>query len=113
MLSENIQLRGRVIDLEKQTEDNDARRIADHALAVKDQLETQLAQWGELIAGLGVEPPTKRHSPSTNKALQKSKPSFNANRPSPSQRRLRDVARDIEDLGSISEHKSFSRQSLK
>ncbi|KAF4123754.1 Shugoshin C terminus [Geosmithia morbida] len=111
MLSENIQLRGRVIDLEKQVDDNESRRIADHALAIKSQLESQLSQWGELIAGLGLEPPSKRRPSGIQKTSQRPI-SFNNNRPSPSQRRLRDVARDIEDLGSISEHKSFSRQSL-
>uniref|UniRef100_A0A8H7NDQ2 Shugoshin N-terminal coiled-coil domain-containing protein n=1 Tax=Bionectria ochroleuca TaxID=29856 RepID=A0A8H7NDQ2_BIOOC len=57
MLSENLQLRSRILELEKQVEDNDARRIADHALAIKAKLESQLTEWGDLIAGLGLEPP--------------------------------------------------------
>jgi hypothetical protein len=116
MLSENIQLRGRIFELEKQAEDNEARRIADHALAIKAQLESQLTQWGELISGLGLEPPPKRHSPSigrTTGTKTKRRTSFTFTKLSPSQRRLRDVAKDIEQLGHISEHKSYSRRSMK
>lgn len=112
MLSENVELRGKIIELEKQVEDNETRRIADHALTIKAKLESQLTQWGELIAGLGLEPPPKRHSPSI-RASTKRRTTFNPNRLSPSQRRLRDVARDIEDLGHISEHKTYPRKSMK
>lgn len=113
MLSENIELRGRILELEKQVEDNEARRIADHALAIKAKLESQLTEWGTLIAGLGLEPPPKRqYSPSVRKTTRR-RTSFGAPRISPSQRRLRDVARDIEELGNISEHKSYPRLSMK
>ncbi|KAK2591085.1 hypothetical protein QQS21_011218 [Conoideocrella luteorostrata] len=112
MLSENLELRGRILELEKQVEDNESRRIADHALAIKAKLEAQLSEWGSLLSGLGLEPPMKRHSPRIRKNV-KQRMSFSAiNRPSPSQRRLRDIARDIEELGSISEARLSSRQSL-
>lgn len=110
MLSENVELRGRIIELEKKAEDNESRRIADHALAIKAQLESQLTEWGTLIAGLGLEPPPKRRSPCIRRTSSRS--SFQFTRTSPSQRRLRDVAKDIEELGHISEHKSYSRMSL-
>lgn len=112
MLSENLELRGRILELEKEVEDNDSRRIADHALAIKDKLESQLTEWGILLAGLGLEPPMKRHSPRIRKSA-KSRLSFSSARPSPSQRRLRDIAKDIEELGSIAENKSYPRRSMK
>ncbi|QGI89083.1 hypothetical protein CEK26_000298 [Fusarium fujikuroi] len=111
MLSENLELRGRIIELEKELEDNDTRRIADHALAIKAKLESQLTEWGTLLAGLGLEPPMKRHSPRPRKST-KPRISFSSARPSPSQRRLRDMAREIEELGHISETKSYPRQSM-
>lgn len=112
MLSENLELRSRILELERQVEDNEARRIADHAMVIKEKLESQLTEWGILLAGLGLEPPMKRHSPRIRKST-KHPMSFSANRPSPSQRRLRDIARDIEDLGHISETKSYPRRSMK
>ncbi|KAG6223118.1 hypothetical protein E4U34_001047 [Claviceps purpurea] len=111
MLSENLELRSRVLELEAQVENNEARRIADHALAIKARLEAQLTEWGSLLSGLGMEPPMKRPSPEMRKTM-KHRMSFCPGRPSPSQRRLRDIARDIEELGSISERRSSSRQSL-
>lgn len=112
MLSENIQLRGKIFELEKQSEDSEARRIADHALAIKAQLESQLTQWGELISGLGLEPPLKRHSPAIGRPTRR-RTSFTYTKLSPSQRRLRDVANDVEQLGHISEYKPYSRRSMK
>ncbi|KAG5952987.1 hypothetical protein E4U53_007272 [Claviceps sorghi] len=111
MLSENLELRSRILELEAQVENNEARRIADHSLAIKAKLEAQLAEWGSLLSGLGEEPPIKRHSPRIRNNM-KQRMSFCPDRPSPSQRRLRDIARDIEELGSISENRSLSRQSL-
>lgn len=112
MLSENLELRSRILELEKQVEDNEARRIADHALAIKAKLEAQLAEWASLLSGLGLEPPMKKQSPRIRKNIRQ-RMSFISNRPSPSQRRLRDIARDIEEMGSISENRPSSRQSLK
>ncbi|CAM1510451.1 Fc.00g007860.m01.CDS01 [Cosmosporella sp. VM-42] len=111
MLSENLELRSRILELEKEAEDNDNRRIADHALAIKHKLESQLTEWGTLLAGLGLEPPMKKLSPRIRKST-KPRLSFSSARPSPSQRRLRDIARDIEELGHISEHKSYPRRTM-
>ncbi|KAL6877857.1 hypothetical protein HDV57DRAFT_518697 [Trichoderma longibrachiatum] len=111
MLSENLELRSRILELEKQVEDSEARRIADHAMAIKAKLEAQLTEWGTLIAGLGLEPPAKRHSPMIRRRAKQTM-SFSASRPSPSQRRLRDIARDIEELGHIPEARSNSRRSM-
>lgn len=111
MLSENLELRSRILELERELEDNDTRRIADHALAIKEKLESQLTEWGSLLAGLGLEPPMKRRSPQVRRTT-KPRLSFSSARPSPSQRRLRDIARDIEELGHISETKSHPRMSM-
>jgi Shugoshin N-terminal coiled-coil region len=113
MLSDNIRLRGRILELEKKTEDSEAQRIADHALAIKAQLEAQLAQWGDLISGLGVEPPPKRHSPSMGRTSTRRRTSFTYTKSSPSQRRLHEIAKDVEQLGHIAEHKAYSRRSMK
>ncbi|PNP49125.1 hypothetical protein THARTR1_10199 [Trichoderma harzianum] len=111
MLSENLELRSRILELEKQVDDSESRRIADHAMAIKAKLESQLTEWGSLIAELGLEPPAKRHSPMI-KRRSKNPMSFSASRPSPSQRRLREIAKDVEELGFISENRSNSRRSM-
>ncbi|KAK4075122.1 uncharacterized protein Triagg1_4786 [Trichoderma aggressivum f. europaeum] len=109
MLSENLELRSRILELEKQVDDSESRRIADHAMAIKAKLESQLTEWGSLIAELGLEPPAKRHSPMIKR---RSKNRFSASRPSPSQRRLREIAKDVEELGFIGENRSNSRRSM-
>ncbi|PTB40042.1 uncharacterized protein TrAFT101_004913 [Trichoderma asperellum] len=111
MLSENLELRSRILELEKQVEDNEAQRIADHAMAIKARLESQLTEWGSLIAELGLEPPAKRHSPMIRRRPKQTM-GFSASRPSPSQRRLREIAKDIEELGHIAENKSYPRRSM-
>ncbi|QYT03872.1 hypothetical protein H0G86_010817 [Trichoderma simmonsii] len=111
MLSENLELRSRILELEKQVDDSESRRIADHAMAIKAKLESQLTEWGSLIAELGLEPPAKRHSPMI-KRRSKNPLGFSASRPSPSQRRLREIAKDVEELGVISENRSNSRRSM-
>lgn len=112
MLSENLELRSRILELEKQVEDNESQRIADHAMAIKAKLESQLTEWGSLIAELGLEPPAKRHSPMIRRRPKQTM-GFSATRPSPSQRRLREIARDVEELGHIAENKSYPRRSMK
>ncbi|CAI4218132.1 unnamed protein product [Parascedosporium putredinis] len=57
MLSENLELRGQILQLEKEVENSKAQRIADHALEIKMKLEEQLAEWGSMLSGLGLEPP--------------------------------------------------------
>lgn len=105
MLSENLGLRTRIYQLEKELEDNDARRVADHAMAIKMKIESQLTEWCTLLSGLGEEPPIKRHSPRIERssATRPRRSSLGAGRTSPSQRRLREVARDVEHLGHIAE----------
>lgn len=111
-LTENLELRGRIIELEHEAQDNDVRRVSDNTMAIKQKMEAQLAEWGTLIAGLGLEASTTRSSPKIAKMTSTSL-SFTAARPSPSQRRLREIANDIEQLGHISEHKTYPRKSMK
>ncbi|EJP63561.1 shugoshin-like protein [Beauveria bassiana ARSEF 2860] len=108
-LTENLKLRGYIVELEQERHENDARQ--DHALTIKKELEAQLAEWSTLVAGLGQEPPIKRQWPRAADVAT-GRMNFTATRPSPSQRRLRDVANDIEQLGHIAEHKAYSRMSM-
>ncbi|KAM3479671.1 hypothetical protein MY5147_001584 [Beauveria neobassiana] len=108
-LTENLKLRGYIVELEQERHENDARQ--DHALTIKKELEAQLAEWSTLVAGLGQEPPIKRQWPRAADVAT-GRMNFIATRPSPSQRRLRDVANDIEQLGHIAEHKAYSRMSM-
>lgn len=116
MLSENLELRSHIMRLEMELEDNRPQRIADHALEIKAKLEAQLVEWGSLLAGLGLEPPMKRHSPRGRKIA---KPRSSLTRRSPPQRRLRDVAKDAEALAleegrlpTIMENKSYPRATM-
>ncbi len=109
---ENLELRSRIIELEHEAQESGSRRMLDHTLAIKDKLVAQLAEFGTLVAGLGLEPPIKQYLPQITTTAQQTT-SFVGFRLSPSQRRLRDVANDVEQLGNIAEHKAFSRQSMR
>ncbi len=116
LLSENLDLRGQILRLENELEDSSTARIADHALEVKAKLEAQLIEWGSLLAGLGLEPPKKRHSTAGRRT---SKPRLSLGR-SPSQRWSRKPAKDIEALAAeesrlppIYENKTYPRQTLR
>jgi hypothetical protein len=113
LLSENLDLRGQILRLEKELEDDAARRIADHAMEIRTKMEAQLIEWGSLLAGLGLEPPLKRHSPMRRRmAKPRSTPSR-----SPPQRRSKE---DVETLAlqegrlpPIFENKPFPRATMK
>jgi hypothetical protein len=111
MLSENLELRGQILHLEKELERNTAQRIADHALETKTKLEAQLADLMATLSSLGVEPPRKRFSPSSRNTGA-SKTTVNR---SPTQRRLRNLAKEAEAsanqhgrLPKIDEHKTYA-----
>jgi hypothetical protein len=116
LLSENLDLRGQILRLEKQIEDNSARRIADHALEVKAKLEVQLSEFTALLGSLGVEPPAKRRS-SGDRILLKSRQSMAR---SPPQRRRRGTSIDSEALAEmegrlppIYENKTYPRATMR
>jgi len=105
-----------MLRLEKELEDSSAQRIADHALEIKARMEAQLAEWGSMLASLGLEPPRKRQSPMTRK-IAKSRSGLSH---IPAQRRPRDMARDHDGLPAqesrlppILENKTYPRQTLK
>ena len=115
MLSENLDLRGQIVHLEKELEDKSAGQIADHALEIKAKMEAQLIELGSLLAGFGLEPPKKRHSPSRRRSTER-KSGFSC---SPRQKKLRNLAKDPEAtaaqegrLPPIYEHKSYPRRTL-
>src|SRR5512142_2417030 len=87
LLSENLDLRGQMLRLEKELEDNSAQRIADHALEIKAKMEAQLIEWGSMLASLGLEPPMKRQSP-MNRKMAKPRSTLAH---SPAQRRPRNL----------------------
>ncbi|KAK4162292.1 hypothetical protein QBC43DRAFT_302304 [Cladorrhinum sp. PSN259] len=119
LLSENLDLRGRIIRLEKLLEDNSARRIADHALEIKAKLEEQLAEFGALLGNLGMEPPAKRHSSSEGRRFSKPRQSSARSPRSPPARKRRDTNIDPETLAAqegrlapIYENKSYPRATM-
>lgn len=115
-MSENLELRGHILRLEKQVQDNSARRIADHALEIKAKLEAQLAECASLLGSLGLEPPSKRHSPQEGR-LEKPRPGVAR---SPPQRKRRQTGMDAETLAEqegrlppIYENKTYPRPTMK
>lgn len=116
LLSENLDLRGQILRLEKQVEDNSARRIADHVLEVKAKLEEQLSGFAALLANLGAEPPAKRRSVG-DRTTSRSRQSTAR---SPQFRRRRNTSIDSEALAEmegrlppIYENKSYPRATMK
>ncbi|KAI0200628.1 hypothetical protein F4808DRAFT_460732 [Astrocystis sublimbata] len=63
LLSENLQLRSDVLRLESELKGSQAHRVAEHALQIKEKMESQLVEWGAMLAGLGHEPLPRNHSP--------------------------------------------------
>ncbi|KAH8842508.1 hypothetical protein MCOR27_010649 [Pyricularia oryzae] len=119
LLSENLDLRGQILRLEKAAENNPAGRIADHALEIKAKMELQLLELGSLLDSLGLEPPMKRRSP--NRGERKiAKPRRSSLGQSPRQKKTKEMSiEDQESLAAqegrlppIHEHKSYPRQTL-
>ncbi|KAK3344023.1 hypothetical protein B0T25DRAFT_315338 [Lasiosphaeria hispida] len=115
LLSENLDLRGQVMRLEKELENNQAQRIADHAVEIRAKMEAQLAELGSMLASLGTEPPSKRHS-SEGRRIAKARSS---NSRSPAQKKLRDTSVDPEALAAqegrlppIQENKQYPRATM-
>jgi hypothetical protein len=115
LLSDNLDLRGQILRLEKEIDDNSAQRVADHALEIKAKLESQLIEWGSLLSTLGLEPPSKRRSIKGRGLAQgKSRQPQRV-----TQRPLRNVAQDLEALAMhegrlppISENKQYQRATM-
>lgn len=95
LLSENLDLRGQILRLQTELEDNKAQRIADHALDIKEKMEAQLAEWGAMLAGLGHEPTPKSRSP---RSAKKAKHRSSIGRTSMSEWKRRDTMSSMQDL---------------
>lgn len=95
LLSENLDLRGQVLRLQTEIEDNRAQKIADHALEIKEKMEAQLAEWGSMLASLGHEPIPKSRSPRQPK---KAKHRSSIGRVSMSEWKRRDTMSSMKDL---------------
>ncbi|KAJ4153004.1 hypothetical protein LMH87_009517 [Akanthomyces muscarius] len=109
--AEIFELRQRIIELEHEAQENNARRIVEYALTVKEKLISHLAEWGTLVTSLGLEAPISPTSPQFAAVTQRA--SFVDTRPTPSQRRhyTQDVASVVEQLGNIAEDNTFLRES--
>ncbi|EJT76880.1 hypothetical protein GGTG_06794 [Gaeumannomyces tritici R3-111a-1] len=117
LLSENLDLRGQVLRMEKELENNSASRVADHALEIKARMELQLLEMSSLLECLGLEPPTKRRSSNRERKMAKPRPSLFR---SPPARRQRNPSVEEQDalamqegrMPPIHENKSYPRQTL-
>ena len=120
LLSENLGLRGTVIELETRLREQTAEkeRIASHALDIKARLEAQLVSWGEMLASLGDEPPPLRPSPRARKVSKTARTSLgssgsgmNSRRLSPSHAQWMEKWKQIE-MSPILEHKVLPRPTI-
>ncbi|KAB5582657.1 hypothetical protein GE09DRAFT_1181654 [Coniochaeta sp. 2T2.1] len=118
ILSENFELRSHIFQLEKEIENGNAHRVADHALDLKAQLEAQLGIFQSLIEGLGTEPPRKRlshHSPYTKRITKEYKPRLETQELVQKIREERAVeaaaaAQQESRLAAVPEHKPYPRE---
>lgn len=116
LLSENLTLNGRILELERELDESrGAQRIADHALEIRAKMEAQLAEWGAMLQGMGMEPAAKRHASASPSAREIRNP-----RRSPeATRRPRDckdnqaAALQESRLPPIMEHKTYPRRTMK
>ncbi|KAB5585908.1 hypothetical protein GE09DRAFT_1072490 [Coniochaeta sp. 2T2.1] len=118
ILSENFELRSHIFQLEKEIENGNAHRVADHALDLKAQLEAQLGIFQSLIEGLGTEPPRKRlshHSAYTKRITKQYKPRLETQELVQKIREERAAeaaaaAQQESRLAAVPEHKSYPRE---
>lgn len=101
LLSENLTLNGRILELEKELDESkSATRIADHALEIKAKMEAQLMEWGAMLQGLGVEPATKRQATTSPGGRTIARPRKSGGRSPTARQRPRD-SRSAEELAAI------------
>lgn len=120
LLSDNLTLNGRILELEKELEETKgAQRIADHALEIKDKMEAQLAQWGAMIQGLGIEPAAKRQATTSPSGRRTARPRRSEGASPAMRRRPRDsrsaeaaAAQEDGRLPPIHENKTYPRRTM-
>lgn len=121
LLSDNLTLNGRILELEKELEESrGAQRIADHALEIKAKMEAQLIEWGAMIQGLGVEPAAKRHATSSPGGRKIARPRMSGGLSPAARRRPRDsrsaeaaAAQEGGRLPPIQENKTYPRRTMR
>lgn len=121
LLSDNLTLSGRILELEKELEESrEAQRIADHALEIKARMETQLAQWEAMIQELGVEPAAKRLATTSPDRRRIARPRISGGPSQAARQRPRD-SRSIEAMAAheegrlppIHENKTYPRRTMR
>ncbi|ROW03758.1 hypothetical protein VMCG_05498 [Cytospora schulzeri] len=121
LLSENLTLNGRILELESELEDSKgAQRIADHALEIKAKMEAQLIEWGAMLAGLGLERPSKRQAITSPGGTRIARRRTSVSRSPAAKRRPRD-SRSSEEaaallegrMPTIQEDKTYSRRTMR
>ncbi|CAN8103544.1 unnamed protein product [Discula destructiva] len=120
LLSDNLTLNGRILELEKLLEDSrGAQRIADHALEIKTRMEAQLMEWGAMVQGLGVEPAAKRQAIGSPGARRTSQMRLGGGTSPAAKRRPRDsrsaemaAAQEGGRLPPIHENKTYPRRTM-
>lgn len=121
LLSENLTLNGRILELERELEEsNGAQRIADHALEIKAKMEAQLVEWGAMLQGLGFEPAAKRHATTSPGGRKIARPRKSGDRFPAAKRRPRD-SRTAEEVAAtqegrlppIHENKTYPRRTMR
>lgn len=120
LLSENLTLNGRILELESELENSKgAQRVADHALEIKAKMEAQLIEWGAMLSGLGLERPTKRQAIASPGGTRLARRRTSVSRSPAAKRRPRD-SRSSEEaaallegrMPTIQEDKSYSRRTM-
>jgi hypothetical protein len=121
LLSENLELRSHILRLQTELEGSQAKRIADHALQIKEKMEAQLVEWGTMLASLGHEPVPKSRSPRAVKKPRIQRTSIG--RSGASDWRRRETMSSMQDLEAAAiqegrlpplwENKTYPRETLK
>lgn len=116
LLSENLTLNGRIIELEREVDEcKGAQRIADHALEIRAKMEAQLIEWGAMLQGLGVERAAKRRastSPSDREIRNPGRSPAATRRPRDSKGAEAAAAQEGR-LPPIPENKTYPRRTMK
>lgn len=121
LLSENLTLNGRILELETELEDSKgAQRIADHALEIKAKMEAQLIEWGAMLAGLGLERTSKRQALTSPGGTRTTRRRTSVSRSPAAKQRPRDSRSNEEAVAllegrmpTIQEDKMYSRRTMR
>lgn len=121
LLSDNLTLNGRILELESELEDcKGAQTIADHALEIKAKMEAQLIEWGAMLAGLGLERQSKRQAIESPGGTRIARRRTSVSRSPAARQRPRDSRSSTEAaalhegrMPTIQENKSYPRRTMR